>query len=253
MRDFDGDAIAGELSPLVLPKGPPAWVARIGVALRIGIRAGFWPAAAVFLIYFALNHTAPLPWLKIAILLALYGPMVGVQLAVTVEALVMMFEWLGLRRSAPVMAGGLGGALAGILPGAIGVSVFGSYHGPFVGTVLIALALISGSIMVAIPLARGARKARGLVADNRAIATAAVISTLILCAIASVVAPIIVDAAFQRVRGAVAEQGARVGATAGVIGGGVVGIYVGLVIAIGRTLRAVAAPRDPSDPRRPSR
>jgi len=237
----------------VLPKPPPVWVARVGAAIRIGIRAGFVPMVIVFAAYYALNHEAPLPWLKIALLAAVYGPMVGVMLAVNVQVLVLIFDRVaalghGMRFVAnPIAAGGLGGVLAGILPGSIGVTVFGSYRGPFVGTVLIAFALISGSGLIAIPLARTARRARGAPDDPRAIRTAALVSTLILCALAVVIAPVIVDAAFRQVNGFVQEHGATVGAIAGAVGGGVVGIYVGLVIAIGRGIRAGAARTGPSD------
>ena len=253
MRDFDAEGIAGELCPLVLPKPPPAWVGSLGASFRIGIRAGFWPTAIVFVAYYALNHAAPLPWLKLAMLAAVYGPMVGVLLAVIVQVLVLIFDRVaaaghGLRFVAnPVTAGGLGGVLAGILPGSIGVTVFGSYRGPFVGTVSIAFALIAGSGLIAIPLARRARQARGAPADGRAIRTAALVSTLILCAIAIVIAPVIVNSAFQQVNGYVQEHGATVGAIAGAVGGGVVGVYVGLVIAIGRRIRAAGAPTIPPD------
>lgn len=251
MRDFDADSIAGEQSPHVLPKPPPVWLARLGAAIRIGIRAGFWPTAIVFAAYYALNHATPLPWLKLALLAAVYGPMVGVMLAVNVQLLVLIFDRIaatghGLRFVAnPVTAGGLGGVLAGILPGSIGVTVFGSYRGPFVGTVLIAFALIAGSGLIAIPLARGARRGRGAPDDAAAIRTAALVSTLILCALAIVIAPVIVDTAFRQVNGFVQQYGATVGAIAGAVGGGVVGVYVGLVIAIGRRIRAGARPTRP--------
>ena len=249
MRDFDAEAIAGELSPLVIPKPPPAWLARVGAAFRIGIRAGIWPTVIVFAAYYALNHDAPLPWLKIALLAAVYGPMVGVMFAVNVQVLVLIFDRIarvgrGMRFVAnPVTAGGIGGVLAGILPGSIGVTVFGSYRGPFVGTVLIVFALIAGSGLIAIPLARGARRARGVPEDPRAIWTAALVATMILCALAVVIAPVIVEAAFRQVNGFVQEHGATVGAIAGAVGGSVVGVYVGLVNAIGRRIRAGAVRR----------
>src|SRR5207245_7300729 len=109
---------------------------------------------------------------------------------------------------------------------------------PFVGTASIACALIAGSVMIAVPLARRARIARAPLAraNHRVIAAATVIATLILCAVAAVVAPIIVDGAFQEAQGALDEYGAIVGAVAGSLGGCVVGLYIGLVIAFGRVL-----------------
>jgi hypothetical protein len=241
MRDVDSEAIAGELRPIEAPRPPRAWAPRARGTLRIGFRAGALPGAAVFAIYFLAHHELPMPWVRIASILAIYGPAVGVLLALSTDLLVALFDRIaragyGLRVLAnPVTAGGLAGALSGIVPGAIGVTVFGSYHGPFVGTGLIAFALIAGSMMVAVPLALRERRARFAHGHRRAVATAAVLATLILCAVASVLAPLIVNAAFAEVRGAVAEHGLAVGAVSGLIGGGIVGVYVGLVIALGRS------------------
>jgi len=263
MRELDADGFAGELTSLAAPRRARAWVPRLGAAVRIGIRAGLVPAAAVFAIYFMANHALPMPWVRIASVLAVYGPAVGVLLAVLTEVFVMLFDRIaraghGLVAVAnPVTAGALGGVLAGIVPGAVGVTVFGSYTGPFVGTVLIAGALITGSMLVAVPLARRARRERWplrpagrdvaapparedtpAARDDRVIAAAAAIATLILCAVAAVIAPIIVATAFaETVRGTLEETGPVVGAIAGAIGGGIVGLFVGLVIALGLSLR----------------
>lgn len=251
MRELDADGFAGELTSLAPPRLPRAWIPRLGAAIRTGVRAGLVPAAEVFAIYFVSNHALAMPWVRIASLLAVYGPAVGVLLAVLTELFVMLFDRIaragrGLVLVAnPVTAGALGGTLAGIVPGAVGVTVFGSYTGPFVGTVLIAGALITGSMLVAVPLARRARRERWPrrtgappARDDRVIAAAAVIATLILCAVAAVIAPIIVATAFaETVRGTLEETGPVVGAIAGAVGGGIVGLFVGLVIALGRSLR----------------
>src|SRR5688572_13349669 len=194
MRELDADGFAGELKELAPPRPPRPWVPRLAAAVRTGIRAGLLPALAVFAIYFVLNHARPMPWVRIASVLAVYGPAVGVLLAVLTELHVMLFDRIargghGLAAIAnPVTAGALGGTLAGVIPGAVGVTVFGSYTGPFVGTGLIAGALICGSMLVAVPLARRARRARwprpAGARDHRVIAAAAALATLILCAIA---------------------------------------------------------------------
>ena len=252
MRELDADGFAGELTSLAPARRERAWVPRLGAAVRIGIRAGLVPSAAVFAIYFVAHHALPMPWVRIASVLAVYGPAVGVLLAVLTELFVMLFDRIaraghGLAAVAnPVTAGTLGGVLAGIVPGAVGVTVFGSYTGPFVGTVLIAGALITGSMLVAVPLARRARRARWPVRppahDDRVIAAAAAIATLILCVVAAVIAPIIVATAFaETVRGTLEETGPVVGAIAGAVGGGIVGLFVGLVIALGRSLRPRSA------------
>jgi hypothetical protein len=251
MRELDADGFAGELTSLAPPRPARTLAPRLAAAVRIGVRAGLLPAAAVFAIYFLAHHALPMPWVRIASVLAIYGPAVGVLLAVLTELLVIGLDRVaraghGLVAVAnPVTAGALAGALAGVIPGAVGVTVFGSYTGPFVGTGLIAGALITGSMLVAVPLARRARRERWpLLAkapdarEGRVIAAAAGIATLILCAVAAVIAPIIVHSAFARtLSGTLAETGPTVGAIAGAIGGGIVGIFVGLVIALGRSLR----------------
>jgi hypothetical protein len=252
VHDFEGEAFAGELHSLVPAPRPRTWTPRLAAAIRTGIIAGFLPAAGVGLVYFVQNMDQPLPWLKIASILVVYGPAVGVMLAVLVEALVMMFDRIarvGFGLVAvfnPVSAGALGGSLAGIAPGAVGVLVFGAYHGPFVGTPSIACALIAGSVMIAIPLARRARLARAPNAQSskRAIAMATIFATLILCAVAAIVAPIIVESAFQQAQGAIDDYGgAIIGAVAGMLGGCVVGVYIGLVIAFGRALHRAPSSR----------
>jgi hypothetical protein len=228
---------------LQVPQRAPIWRPRILAAIRTGAKAGILPSAIVFAIYFLANRDAGLPWVRVASILALYGPGVGILLATFVEVLVLATDRIaqlgyGLRAIAnPVIAGGLGGILAGIAPGAVGVVVFGAYHGPFVGTGLIAFGLIAGSVMIAVPLAIRARRARGAPSDTRVIAAATVIATLILCAVAAVIAPMIVGSAFEEARGPVEDYGGVVGAAAGAVGGGIVGIFIGIVIALGRSLR----------------
>jgi hypothetical protein len=240
-----GDVFAGELTPARSPSRTRSGPSLLRQAVGTGLVAGTVPAAAVFAIYFAFNHDLPMPWIRIASLVAVYGPVVGVMLACSVQALVLGFDRIAaLARplvaiANPVTAGSVAGAIAGVVPGAVGVVVFGSYHGPFVGTSLIACGVIAGSVMVAVPLARRARRARtgGVGGDRGVIAAAAVIATLILAAVAAVIAPILVDGAFDEARGALATRGAAVGGLVGAIGGGIVGMFIGLVIALGRSLR----------------
>ncbi len=249
MRELDADGFAGELTELAPPRPPRTWVPRLAAAVRTGVRAGLLPACAVFAIYFVAHRHLPMPWLRIASVLAVYGPAVGMLLAIATELFVMLFDRVARARrrlaaiANPVTAGALGGTLAGIVPGAVGVTVFGSYTGPFVGTGLIAGALIAGSMLVAVPLARRARRDRwprsaGDAHEQRALTAAAAIATLILCAVAAVIARILVHSAVARsLLGTLAETGPPVGAIAGASGGGIVGIFVGLVIALGRSLR----------------
>jgi len=238
LRDFDGEVFAGELCSQV-GRSPDRRrrLPRLDGALRVGALAGLVPALGVGAIYFLAHHASDLPWLRIGSILALYGPFVGVLLAVAVELAVRASDRVArvgyglIALANPITAGGVAGCLAGIAPGAVGVSVFGAYHGPFVGTPLIACSVISGAVMIAVSFAR---RAGG---NRTATGVAAVLATVILCAAALVLAPIIVDGAFAQAQGTVADYGPVVGAGAGAMGGCIVGIYIGLVIALARGLR----------------
>ncbi len=237
--ELDSEAFAGEVSSLLPPPRPSATGPRIRAAFWTGAKAGILPTTIVFAIYFLAHHDeADLPWLRIASIAAVYGPLVGISLAVAVETLVMLADriarigyGLGILAN-PVTAGGVAGMIAGIAPGAVGVSVFGSYRGPFLGTALIAFSLISGAGLISVPIAIRARRARGAPDDLRVIAAASAIATLIVCAIALVVAPVIVESAFAQAQGAVDEYGPIIGGAAGAAGGGVVGVYIGIVIVL---------------------
>jgi hypothetical protein len=243
------DELCGELRSLRPPHAPSLIGERLAATLWIGIRAGLVPSAIVFLIYLVRNRDAPLPWATIGSLLAVYGPVIGVLLATLIELFVVGADaicrvWIGFVLIAnPVTAGGLAGALAGIAPGAVGVMVFGSYHGPFVGTGLIAFGLVAGAVLVAAPLARRARRARGLRDNKRVIAAATLIAMVMLSGAAAVVAPVIVGTAFVEARGAMENHEGIVGAVSGALGGGVVGVFIGLVIVLGRLSWRKNSPR----------
>ena len=241
--DFEGEVFAGEMCALQAPGARARRSLRLAGALRVGVLAGLFPALGVGAIYFLAHHTMDLPWLRIGSILVVYGPSVGVLLAVAVELFVLAFDRIarlgyGLVAVAnPVTAGGLAGCLAGIAPGAIGVTVFGAYHGPFVGTALIACSVISGAVVIAVSLAR---RAGG---NRTGVVIAVLLATLILCGAALVLAPIIVEGAFAQAQGAIDEYGIVVGAAAGAMGGAIVGIYIGLVVALARGLARALRPR----------
>lgn len=237
----EDDDFAGEVTRPAAARPARTWVPRLGGAMRSGFVAGALPGALVGAVYYAQNHELDLPWLRIASLLAVYGPGVGILLAGVIELLVLACDrvarvgfGLGLLFH-PVSAGALGGVLAGVGPGAIGVLVFGAYHGPFVGTALIAIGLISASLLIAVPAARRARAARGVRPNPRALAAAAAIATLSLCGLAAAIAPLIVDTAFAQSRALDGANG-LIGAAAGALSGAIVGTYIGLVVAVGRAL-----------------
>jgi len=236
------DDLAWELAVPATSRRPSVIARRLAAAFGNGVVAGLLPSAIVLVVYFVQHRDADLPWIRIASILAIYGPAVGVLLAVACEALTMATDRIaragfGLVAIAnPVTACTLGGVLAGIAPGAIGVLVFGSYRGPFVGTGLIAFGLIAGAVLVALPLAARARQVRGAPRNRLVIGAATLIATAILCAVAAVVAPVIVGGAFAEARNGIDDYGGLVGGVAGALGGGVVGVFIGIVIAVGRSL-----------------
>ncbi len=246
---MEDDPLAWEVAVLAPARPPRIWVPRLGAALRSGVRAGVGPGVFVFVAYYLAHRELDMPWLKIATVLALYAPGVGITLALTVEALVMVVEQIVARVrwlvpvANSVVAAGLAGAICGVLPGAIGVVVFGGYRGPFVGTALIATSLMSGALLVAVPAARRARRhtQKQTAHDTRAVVVATLVATLILGAVAAVIAPLLVDGAFVRVAGEIDRHGATVGAVVGAMGGTILGLYIGLVIALAR--RVGGAPR----------
>jgi hypothetical protein len=238
------DDLAWELAVPASTKRASITRQRLVAALGNGVLAGLIPSAIVLVVYFVQHRDADLPWIKIASILAVYGPGIGVLLAVFCEALTMLTDRIarvgyGLVAIAnPIIAGAVAGVLAGIAPGAIGVMVFGSYRGPFVGTELIAFGLISGSVMVAVPLAIRARRSRNAKPNALVIGAATLIATAILCAVAAIIAPVIVGSAFAEARNGIEDYGGLIGAVAGALGGGVVGVFIGIVILFGRSLAA---------------
>jgi hypothetical protein len=217
------------LRPIAARRIDPRW----GACVRGGALAATVPALLVYGLYMALNYADwDMPWFEIGTRVAVFAPFAGISLALFVELAIVAFDrigrlfWPAKLVANPITAGTLAGALAGIAPGAIGVTVFGSYHGPFVGTASLACACIAGALLVVVPIARRC--------GARALVLGFAFATLLLCAIATIVAPLVVDSAFAEIRDELRTNGPVVGASCGVIGGGIMGCYVGLVIAIGR-------------------
>lgn len=212
-------------------------VIRMLAALKGGFRAGFLPGVLVMVVYYTAHRALDMPWLEIASMLAVYAPIVGILLAVAIELVAMASEHLGPARGlVTVIGGGLGAAVCGIAPGAFGVVVFGAFRGPFIGTALIATSTIAGAFLVAMPAALRARRALHgpRPGDVTAVIVSTICATLILGAAATVIAPLMVDSAFLRVRGSLDLNGTTVGAVVGAACGGILGLYVGLVIVLAR-------------------
>lgn len=211
----------------------PRW----GRCMWGGAIAGFVPAAILYAIYVAVAWDFALPWLQIGSMLAVFAPLAGMMLAVFVEGLVVATDrmrrawWpLGLAAN-PLVAGVVGGALAGIAPGAVGVTVFGAYEGPFVGTAPLAAACITSALLVVWPIAKRCGAARP--------GMAIFLATIVLCAAAGMIAPVVVHVAFTEIGNELKTHGPLVGAGVGIVGGGTLGLYVGLVVVMGRLVSLV--------------
>jgi hypothetical protein len=211
----------------------PRW----GRCMWGGAIAGFVPATILYTVYVAVAWSFALPWLQIGSVLAVFAPLAGMMLALFVEGLVVATDriaraWWPLRLVAnPLVAGVVGGALAGIGPGAVGVTVFGSYEGPFVGTAPLAGACIASGLLVVWPIAKRCGCARP--------GMAIFLATIVLCAAAGMIAPVVVHMAFTEIGSELKTHGPLVGAACGIVGGGTMGLYVGLVIVMGRIVSLV--------------
>jgi hypothetical protein len=258
VEPIDSGVFAGELRPSQAGLAKSAKPPLVRQAIRTGAFAGALPGAIVFIAYFVSNHGLPLPWVTLGTQVMCIATAAGMVLAGSVQAMVLAFDQIArihpvlVAIANPIVAGALAGAIGGVIPGAIGVSILGAYHGPFLGTVPIACALIGGTTILIVPLTLRARRARcpKATGDRWCVAAATAIATVIVLALAVVIAPIMVEIAFSRARGSAGSgfivveakvPRATIGAIGGSIGGMVLGLYVGIAMAIGRALRCRAS------------
>jgi len=276
VEPVDSGVFAGELRPSTPVLARAARPPLIKQAIRTGAIAGAVPGAITFIDYFVENRGLALPWVTLATEVMCIAIGSGMVLAGMVQAAILLFDRIARIHRAlivvanPILAGMLAGAIGGVVPGAIAVSILGAYHSPFLGTVPIALALIGGTTILIVPLTLRARRARHPKArgDRWRVAVATGVATLVAAALAVVIAPILVHVAFDRASGGDQSVAwgyrspelpptvtrATIGAIGGSIGGMVLGLYVGVAVAIGRALRpATATPslRSPSPSRQP--
>jgi hypothetical protein len=240
-------SFAGEVSRRAPAKAPSVRLARARGTLAIGLRAGLVPSLAVLLIYYAMHHDAPVRWARLATFGLAYGTMVGLLLTFGVDLVSALFDrvaragrWLAALCN-PVTAGGIGGALAGVLPGLIATTSFHDIRGPFMGVPLIAGSLIAGSLLAAVPLAGRAHRERrpGGPTPRLRLLVATVVATAIAGLAWAIFSPILVAYAYAEAYGTVSPAGATAGMLAGSAGGAALGLYVGIVVAVGRGARQV--------------
>ena len=216
-----------------------------GRAARKGAMCGLGPSVILFAWYAAHHQDLPMPWAQIGVMSALVGTFTGAALGGVVQLLVARFDRLAGRArlvANPITAGLLGGALTSIVAGVFAVAVFGSYHGPYVGTIESAGMLISAcwalATLLTIDALRGSRAgtAADLVPATGFVVLSALVTAAVTIAAARIVAPsLFSEGVFWTARYAVLAHGAvTVGCVLGVIVGAMFGMHLGLAIWLGR-------------------
>jgi hypothetical protein len=213
-------------------------------AARLGAICAIGPSMILFGWYFAKNDHLPLPWVRIAVISALLGMFTGAALGGCVRLLMGAFDRTsGVVRlfANPITAGLVGGALASILAGVCAVAVFGSFRGPYVGTIESAGMLIAACASLATVLAADARRGTGgtisaLVPAFGRVVFAAVLVGGVVTALAFVLAPSLFElGVFWSARYAVMAHGpVFVGCVVGVLVGAMFGAHLALSIWLSR-------------------
>lgn len=230
-------------APKIAPEatlGPTAVVAR---ALFVGAACGLASGALAGIPYWlAYAHRYTAPWTMLAIAFALFSLGTGACVGVGSATGMLMVDRLASRfRGAASAFGGatIGGALVGIVPGAVGTAYFGEQPAPFMGTTTIAILPFAGVLALS-----------ALVADidRRAAGSNPKLVWLVVYAIATIVPFLAVGALFVV---SVGEDGlarigremlpgpgpaslAVLGSSYGMVLGGALGAHVGLTTAVAR-------------------
>ena len=207
-------------------------------AAWLGALCAFGPGAILFGWYYAQYHaTVAMPWLQIALVSLLLAPLTG-------AAFGGLIRWFAERRGRPIASGIVGGALASIVPGIFAVAVFGSYRGPYAGSVEIAVMNIAACAALAIVLTADALPKRSVARALGIVVVAAGVTAIVTLGIAYVVAPSLFanNGIFYVTRGLARQHGAvPIGMLLGAIIGAIVGLHLGLCLALAK-LRAPALP-----------
>lgn len=221
---------------------------RVSSAARLGALCGFGPGLMLFGWYYAHNGHLPLPWGTIALISAVLAPLTGAAFAGIVSLLIVWFDRHAGQTSHrrlyanPITAGIVGGALASIVTGVFAVAVFGSYRGPFAGTLEITTMLFSACLAIATLLTvdtlRGSRPrsitdlttAIGFVVAAGAVTAALTLGTAYL------VAPsLFSEGMLWTARVLVKAHGSvTIGVVAGISIGAILGLHLGLSIFMAR-------------------
>jgi hypothetical protein len=217
-------------------------------AARLGALCALGPGLILFGWYYAHNGHLPLPWGRIALITVVLAPFTGAAFGGFVRLFIAWFDrhagGATRRRfyANPISAGVLGGALASIVTGVFAVAVFGSYHGPFVGTLEITAMLFAGCLAIAtlltVEVLRGSRPRSGedLAVAIKLVVLAGLATAAVTIGSAILVMPSLFSAGvLWTARAEVLAHGAvTVGCVVGLAVGAILGMHLGFSIWLGR-------------------
>jgi len=217
-------------------------------AARLGAICAIGPSLILAGWYYAQNRELPLPWVQIGLISALIGMFTGAALGGAVGLLSATFDRArGVLRlvANPLTAGLLGGALTSVLAGIFAISVFGSYRGPYVGTLEASSMLVAVCFSLATVLTVDATRGAGqgavsdLIPAAVRVIVAAVITGMIAVGVAVLVVPSLFSVGmFWTARALISQHGQlAIGCVLGVSVGAIFGMHLGLSIWLGRRAR----------------
>jgi hypothetical protein len=96
--------------------------------------------------YVALPGALGLDWTRMPLAIALFVLVAGISVGVCVGGSTLLAARRGARVPGLMVAGALGGALAGVAPGILGIAGFGSLDAPYAGTANILGSTLVGAI-----------------------------------------------------------------------------------------------------------
>jgi len=217
-------------------------------AAWLGAIAAVGPACILLGWYYVQHQALPLPWLQTMLITIVLAPFTGAAFGGAVRALIALSDRCARGRwlANPISAGVAGGAIASVVAGIFAVAVFGSYHGPYAGsleiTAMTVVACASLATLLAVDALRMHRAPRGsdLIVASLLVILAAVATAVVTLIAARLLAPSLVrDGIFLYTKRLALEAGGiRVGGALGAIVGAIVGLHLGITIQLARRFAA---------------
>lgn len=184
--------------------------------------------------YFLEHSDEPLPWQKLAGAFFTYVMLAGAMYAASARAGVALLDRVrGVRRWNALLGGIAGAAVVGPLPGAVGVSYFGSQPYVFMGTAMLALAPISGVWITSASIATVDRRGAGTTPSILVMLAASLVATAVFGGLGAAIFFNIDDHSMLTwFRSGASAAGVESGALLGAFVGG----HVGATLAIARAV-----------------